>query len=632
LAGTVLGTPAYMAPEQAQGDVELVDQRADVFGLGAILCEILTGRPPYTGKSAEVQHKAQTANLEEAYTRLDACRADAELSGLAKRCLAAKPWDRPADAGKVAGEITAYRNSVTERLRQAELQRAAAEARTVEEARTRKMAEGKAAEERKRRQVTLAFAAVVLALVVIGGSGAAWWWQEKTAAERDVEAALAEATTHREGGRWPEARAALEHAAGRLGTWGLKDLRERVHQAQLDSDLVATLDEVRLAQSDKGAGKAVDAKGTNDRYAQAFRTYGIEVEKQTPAEAASLLSRSPVRDLLLAGLYDWLRIKPASDRDKLSTILESADNDAWRRSFRDAALAKDIAKLEELANKKEAFSQPPALGLWLASELRSAGAVDKAEALLRLFQQQYPADFWLNYQLGMILAFGGGNVVSAIERPKEEPVGFFRAAVAIRPGSAIARNYLGAALGRNRNLDGAITEFRQAILLDPKYAVPHCNLATALNYKGDPEGAIAEFRQAIDLDQKYALAHNNLAYLLATSPDPKFRDPNEAVVQARKAVALEQKSLLFWNTLGEACYSAGLWKDAIEALKESVALKDGGDAEDFFFLAMAHWKLGDKQEADTWYQKGVAWMEKNLSKNPELHRLQAEAAKLLGEN
>src|SRR4029077_3372312 len=151
-------------------------------------------------------------------------------------------------------------------------------------------------------------AVAILALVVVGGSGAAWWWQERTAADRDVQAALTEVATHREAGRWPEARAALERAEGRLGTWGLTDLRGRLQQARLDSDLVADLDKVRLAQSERLDVKGPHELASNARYTAAFEKYGIELESQTPGEAAAALARSSVREELLAGLYDWLRI------------------------------------------------------------------------------------------------------------------------------------------------------------------------------------------------------------------------------------------------------------------------------------------------------------------------------------
>ncbi len=116
--GSVMGTPAYMPPEQATGDVEKLDERCDVFGLGAILCEILTGQPPYVQEDRKgVLKLAIKAQLDDAFARLDACRADRELVALAKACLAPNREDRPRDAGVVIDRLSKYFDTV---LRQAE--------------------------------------------------------------------------------------------------------------------------------------------------------------------------------------------------------------------------------------------------------------------------------------------------------------------------------------------------------------------------------------------------------------------------------------------------------------------------------------------------------------------------------
>src|SRR5439155_9410029 len=87
-AGSVLGTPAFMPPEQAGGEIERIDQRADVFALGAILCVMLTGEPPYTGPTPEsVRLAAVRGDLAKSFARLDASGAEPELVALAKRCL-----------------------------------------------------------------------------------------------------------------------------------------------------------------------------------------------------------------------------------------------------------------------------------------------------------------------------------------------------------------------------------------------------------------------------------------------------------------------------------------------------------------------------------------------------------------
>jgi serine/threonine protein kinase len=122
--GSVIGTPEFMPPGQARGLACEADERSDVFGLGAFLCAILTGKPPYVGFSKEeVKRQARAADLTGAYSRLGTCGAHPDLIKLAKRCLAKERNDRPQDAAEVAAAVAAHVANVEEQLRKAKLAR-----------------------------------------------------------------------------------------------------------------------------------------------------------------------------------------------------------------------------------------------------------------------------------------------------------------------------------------------------------------------------------------------------------------------------------------------------------------------------------------------------------------------------
>jgi len=122
--GTVLGTPAFMPPEQARGEVAKIDRRADVFGLGAVLCVMLTGQPPYLAKSLQaVRAMSVAGDLTGAFVRLDGCGAEFDLVSLCKRCLCADPDDRHADAGEVAAAVVGFRIASEELGRRREASR-----------------------------------------------------------------------------------------------------------------------------------------------------------------------------------------------------------------------------------------------------------------------------------------------------------------------------------------------------------------------------------------------------------------------------------------------------------------------------------------------------------------------------
>ncbi len=193
--GSVLGTLAYMPPEQAAGDHARVGPPADVFGLGAILCVLLTGTPPHVGETLESLYAAAAGgDTTDAFARLDGCGADPAVVALGKRCLAFDPAARPPTGDAVATEIAAIRAAADDRAKRAEVDRAAAAVRAGEGA--------------KRRRLIQWAAAAVMVVLAVGVTVSLW--QAKVARREAFDAETARANAEAAGRATDQKRAEAE--------------------------------------------------------------------------------------------------------------------------------------------------------------------------------------------------------------------------------------------------------------------------------------------------------------------------------------------------------------------------------------------------------------------------------------
>jgi urea transport system substrate-binding protein len=105
--GTTMGTPSYMAPEQAQGKGKTSGPATDVYGLGAILYEMLSGQPPFRADTDWMTiHQVVTGALEPIQTTRPECPP--ALEAICLRCLAKDPAERYASAEALANDLRRF--------------------------------------------------------------------------------------------------------------------------------------------------------------------------------------------------------------------------------------------------------------------------------------------------------------------------------------------------------------------------------------------------------------------------------------------------------------------------------------------------------------------------------------------
>jgi serine/threonine-protein kinase len=626
VAGRVLGTPAYAPPEQVRGEVERLDARADVFALGGILCQILTGEPPYRGRSlATLLCQAGAGDLDEAHRRLDGCGAEAELIRLAKDCLAADPGRRPPDAGVVAGRVGAHLAGVQERLRRAEVERAAEAARAAE-------ARARAAAERRARRLTVGLAAAGLVVLLLGGGGA-WWLRQsrladeadrrrqrdavvadlRQAAEVDEQLALAELHADRFAGALALADRGLQRLAGveELGDrkQRLTGLRERTGQLV---DFYRRLDEnERLAAQNHdarartGAQRALEALGVFtspqwwehlpdadltprqqeqlrlDVYREvlllAYLQAVVALEDFGGARAAEAVraSRETIRT---AGRFRRSHAVELAEAACRAVLGEPTPADAVTVPEPVTAVDYYLSGITHLAIA-DVIREPQAqLGAQAAVALarnRILSGLDfqtplaTAERRLVTAARMEPRHYWTHYWLGMVL--------SRAERPQAAELAF-NACLALRPDYGVGYEARGLALLDQAEAAPALladqlnaralADFDEAVRLDPADAEHRRNRADAFwRARKDYDRAIADYTEAIRLDptSDWTINQRGLIHF-------RHGDYGRAAADYAEAARLDPRNAVYRCNQGDALREKGEYDRAIADYTEALRL------------------------------------------------------------
>ena len=535
LAGSPMGTPSYMAPEQALGKEDLIGPATDVYALGALLYEMLTGRPPFQGETAAETERQVVTQEPVRPSRLNS-KVPRDLETICLKCLSKDPARRYASAADLAEDLRRYEHGEAIRARPAS-----------------------AAEHVlhwvRRKPAAAALILTILALLGLAAVMGVNAWRSESKRREDIATwnpRLGLVHELQANGRYREARELLQNSTAT----DVGELGQRIRSAFGDLDLAQRLQDIRSDRASLVDGGLDDAsiRAKADRgYADALGAAGLSDLQVPPAVVADRIRASPVHRAIVAALDDWTLC--ASDDARLRWIFEVArladpDPAGWRDRVRTPDLSRDeLAGLAE-----EAVVKDHSVQLLMALGQRVAAAGVDPVAFLERVQEQYPGDFWTCYSLANALW----------DRQPSESIRYYQAALASQPDNAVAHHSVGRALANVERTAEAIDHFREAVRLEPTFAEAIGDLGMALADRGELDEALELAQRAVALDGTSPRNHGGLGYVFKSQGRK-----DEAMASFRESIALDPDFVWGHFNLALLLEEAGRFDEAMEHLERA---------------------------------------------------------------